>query len=184
MGKLFDRIRSKARLASNKMNQYQEEITFAEADAYEYVKRPVETEQEERPGKLLVIGNGSEFKQNIIEYALEMAQRMSYDILALNTAPLKDENFRLFSSSQNKNCQEFKKLSLNNVELFRKQAEQKAVSFDHAVKFCETNAAIEEVRQEYGIIEFVISSAEDKQVLEQEENRERPSKEIFVYSMV
>ncbi|MBW1895230.1 MAG: hypothetical protein JRI91_16300, partial [Deltaproteobacteria bacterium] len=92
MGNFFDKILKRGRSVSDKMDQYQEAITFAEADAYEYVNKPMETkQQEERPGKLLVIGNGSEFTQDIVDYALEMAQRMSYEILALNTAPLKDE---------------------------------------------------------------------------------------------
>jgi len=185
MGKLFDKIHEKTRSAGDKMDQYQEAITFAEADAYEYVKKPLETkQQDERPGKLLVIGSGSEFKQDIVEYAIEMAQRMSYEILALNTAPLKDESFTLFSASQNKNCQEFKKLSTNNIESFCKQAQKKTVPFEHVIKFSETDTAIEEIIKEYGTIEFVISGAEGKRVSERDEKRERPEKEIFVYSMV
>ncbi|MBW1641597.1 MAG: hypothetical protein JRJ76_02035 [Deltaproteobacteria bacterium] len=185
MGKFVDKIFKKARSASDKMDQYQEAITFAEADAYEYVKKPLETkQQDERPGKLLVIGKGSEFPKDIVDYALEMAKRMSYEILAMNTAPLKDESFKLFASSQNKNCQEFKELSAKNIESFHKQAEKKAIPFEHAIKFSEIDTAIEEIRKEYGTIDFVISGAEEKQISEREENRERPSKEIFVYSMV
>jgi hypothetical protein len=185
MGKFFDKILMKARLASDKIDQYQQEITFAEADAYEYVKKPLETkQQDERPGKLLVIGSGSEFTKDIVDYAVEMAQRMSYEILAMNTAPLKDESFTLFSASQNKNCQEFQELSTNNIESFRKQAQNKKIPFEHAIKFSETDMAIEEIRKEYGTIDFVISGAEEKQDFEREENRDRPAKEIYVYSVV
>ena len=185
MGNLLSKILKKGRSVSDKMDQYQEAITFAEADAYEYVQKPLETKQrEERPGKLLVIGKGSEFTQDIVDYALEMAQRMSYEILALNTAPLKCESFTLFASSEKKNCQEFKEISEKNIKSFRKQAENKAIHFENTIKFSTTEAAIEEVRKEYGEIDFVISGPEENQIYEREENRERSAKEIFVYSIV
>ena len=185
MGKFFNKILRKGRSFSNKMDQYQEAITFAEADAYEsFHGQKNEKQREQKPGKLLVIGNGPTFTQDIIEYALEMAQRMSYEILAMNNAPLKCEGFTLFASSEKKNCQAFKEISEKNIATFRNQAEQKGISFENTIRFSTTEVAIEEVRKEYGEIEFVISKSEERQVAEQEEKREQSAKEIFVYSMI
>ena len=52
------------------------------------------------------------------------------------------------------------------------------------VKFSETDHALEEMKREYDDIEFVISEAEEDQVVNRVEEGERARKEIFVYSMV
>jgi len=185
MGNIFNKLLKKGRSVRDKMDQYQEAITFAEADAFESVQKTMKVkQQQEIPGKLLVIGKGTGFTQDIVDYALEMAQRMSYEILAMNTAPIKCESFTLFASSEKKNCQEFKELSEKNIASFRQQAEKKGISFENTIKFSTTEAAIEEVRKEYGEIDFVISGPEERQISEREENRENSAKEIFVYSMI
>ena len=105
MAGIFGRIKQKLSRAGNKMEKYQEAITFAQAGESEYaVDTMAEQIEEQAPTKLLVMGRESTFSKEIIDYALEMAQRMSYDILALNTAPLSCETFKLFSSSRNQVC--------------------------------------------------------------------------------
>jgi len=39
-------------------------------------------------GRLVVMGHESMFSDEVIGYAIDMAKRMSYEILALNSAPL------------------------------------------------------------------------------------------------
>jgi hypothetical protein len=131
-----------------------------------------------------VIGNGPSFTTDIIEYALEMAQRMSYGILAMNTAPLKCDGLTIFASSEKKNCEEFKQLSEKNIASFRDQAEKKGIPFENTIKFSSTEDAIVEVTKEYGEIDFVISRSEERQISERQEKREKSAKEIFVYSMI
>ncbi|MBW2325983.1 MAG: hypothetical protein JRF45_05705 [Deltaproteobacteria bacterium] len=102
MAGIFGRIKQKLSRAGDKMEKYQEAITFAEAGESEYAMETMIKERVEQTStKLLVMGRESTFSKEIIDYALEMAQRMSYDILALNTAPLSCETFKLFSSSYN-----------------------------------------------------------------------------------
>ena len=89
MAGIFGRIKRKMSRTGNKMDKYQEAITFAEAGESGYAMETMADQKEDQaPTKLLVMGRESDFSKEIIDYALEMAQRMSYDFLALNTAPL------------------------------------------------------------------------------------------------
>jgi len=186
MTKIFGKLSSRVRKFTGRMDRYQEAITFAEAGQLEHVQELLITEEEEQKtaAKLLVVGRESTFSREIIDYALEMAQRMSYEILALNTVALSCETFKLFSLSSNKLCQEFREISEENVRVFREEAEKIGLSFSHAVKFIEPDEALEEMKREYKDIEFVISEAEEEQVTRRVEEGERARRDIFVYTMV
>lgn len=185
MTRFIEKIRNRVNRRTRKMDQYHEAITFAEAGEQEHAQRLFqEKEIEERPPKLLVVGRESTFSREVIDYALEMAQRMSYEILALNTAPLSCETFKIFSSSQKKLCQDFQTLSEENVKEFQEEATRIGIPFAHVVKFSEPDEALQEMKREYENIEFVVSEAEEEQITNRAEEGERVRKEIFVYSMV
>jgi hypothetical protein len=185
MGRFFGRLMKRAKRLGDKVDQYQEAITFAEAgqpsQAQELVRRD---EVEEKALRLLVVGRESTFSREVVDYALEMAQRLSYQILALNTAPLSCETFKIFSSSRKKICQDFQSLSEENVKAFREEAEKFGIPFTHVIKFSEREEALEEVREEFGGIEFVVSDMEEERAVDRVEDRERARKRICVYSMV
>jgi hypothetical protein len=181
MGKMKDA----AKRLTGRIDQYQETLTFAEAggqlDSGSVFK---EKELEKSTPRLLVVGRESTFSREVIDYALEMAQRMSYEILALNTAPLSCETFKIFPSSQKKLCEDFQSLSESNVMKFREKAAKAGLPFEHVVKFSEPDAALEEIKREYHDIEFVVSEEAERQIADRVEEGIRARKEIFVYSMV
>ncbi|MFP4532466.1 MAG: universal stress protein [Desulfobacterales bacterium] len=182
MKPFFKRLITKTRSFRNKMDEYQESITFAEAGESGPAAASETEQPEETPGLLLVIGNGNTFSRRIIDYALEMAQRMSYEILALNVAPLPEEAARLFAPSTSK-IQEFEEKSRENVKSFETAAREMGIPLTHAVKFGETDAVIQEVDKEYGPVEFVVSEPAAEQSVERPENENRPQKQVYVYSM-
>jgi len=185
MGRFFGKLMKKAKRLGNKVNQYQEAITFAEAGQPFRAQEGVRMDEaEEKAPKLIVVGRESTFSKEVVDYALEMAQRLSYQILALNTAPLSCETFKIFSSSQKKICQDFQSLSEENVKGFREQAEKLGISFTHVIKFSEKEVALDELVKEHGDIEFVVSDTEEEQAADRVEDRERLRKRIYVYSMV
>ena len=186
MAQIFGKLGNRMRKLMGRMDQYQEAITFAEAGQPEHVRELLMTDegQEKTTAKLLVVGRESTFSREVIDYALEMAQRMSYEIVALNTAPLSCETFKLFSSSRNKICQEFKKISEENAGVFRQAAERIGIPVTHVVKFSGPNEALEEMKKEYGDIEFVISEAQEDQLTSRVAKGERARQDIFVYTMV
>ena len=186
MAKIFAKLGSRLRKFTGRMDQYQEAITFAEAGQSEHAQELFlpEAQAEKIAANLLVVGRESTFSREIVDYALEMAQRMSYEILALNTVPLSCETFKLFSLSSNRLCREFQEISEDNVRVFREAAEKIDIPFSHVVKFIEPDEALEEMKREFRDIEFVISEAEEDQATSRVEEGERVRREIFVYTMV
>jgi hypothetical protein len=185
MAGIFGRIKQKMSRAGNKMEKYQEAITFAHAGESEYAMETMTEQKEEQASKkLLVMGRESTFSKEIIDYALEMAQRMSYDILALNTAPLSCETFKLFSSSRNQVCEEFKSMSEENAALFQEAAAEKGIPFDHIVMFSEPEEALEAINRENKDIAFVVSESVEDRTESRIEQGERLRQNIYVYSMV
>ncbi len=185
MAGIFGRIKQKLSRAGDKMDKYQEAITFAEAGESDYAMETMaEQREEQEPTKLLVMGRESDFSKEIIDYALEMAQRMSYEILALNTAPLSCETFKLFSSSRNQVCEEFKSMSEKSAGLFQEAAAEKGIPFDHVVMFSEPEEALESINREHKDIAFVISESVEDRGESRIEEGERLRRNLYVYSMV
>jgi hypothetical protein len=185
MQKLFMKFKKKFNRLGRKMDRYQEALTFAEAGEQGHAKELyTEKGPAENPAKLLVVGRESHFSDQVIDYALEMAQRLGYEILALNTAPLSCETFKIFSSSQKHLCQEFKSLSEENVQEFHEKAEKLGIPFTHAIKFCDKDQALAEVYKEFGTVEFVVSDTEEEQAVDRVREGNRPRQEICVYSLL
>jgi len=185
MARIFDKLKSRVQRITGRMDRYQEAIAFAEAGQINHAQQVVhENEHQQSPGKLLVVGRESIFNQEVIDYALDMAQRLSYEILALNTAPLTCETFNLLPTERGKVCQEFKSLTEKNIKHFQQEAQKRAIPFVHVIKFSEKEQALAEITREYGDIEFVVSDTEQDRTVERAAQGERPKQEIYVYSMV
>jgi YesN/AraC family two-component response regulator len=112
-------------------------------------------------GRLLVIGRESDFSQELIQYALEISQRMSYAILAMNVAGFSNESFKLFPKARERVCQEFQEISEKNASLFKRAAHKEGIPFAHIVKLNEQDEAIDEVIHEVGHIDYVVSEADE-----------------------
>ena len=140
-----------------------------------------EAQGTEEPGNLLVVGRESSFSKAIIDYAIDLAERMSYGIVALNTAPLSCETFML-SSSRDQVCTDFDMLAEQHARSFREEAEKRNIPFTHVVKYFEYDEAIEELRQEIGEFEFVVSEEAHDSTTDRPEAVENPR--IFVFSLL
>lgn len=135
-------------------------------------------------GRLVVMGHESMFSSEVVGYAIDMAKRMSYEILALNSAPLSCDSFGLFSTSRSKLCQEFRSISEKNAASFRQAAETERVPFVHLVKFDEPEQALASLQNEYGDIEFVIADEQPQAAVDRVAESNRPKRELLVYSMI
>jgi vacuolar-type H+-ATPase subunit D/Vma8 len=185
MAGILERIKQKFSKAGATMDKYQEAITFAEAGEAEHALAAVaEQTEEEQIMQLLVVGRESSFSKEIVDYALDMAQRMSYEILALNTSPLSCDTFKLFANSRDQLCEEFKSLSEKNAGLFQQAAAEKGVAFDHIVMFSETEEALQEVTKKNKNIAFVVAESISDRAEARVEDGERLRKNLYVYSMV
>jgi hypothetical protein len=185
MTSLFGNIKNRMRKLKGKADKYQEAMTFAQAGQHEYAREAFQEDKvQEASRKLVVVGKESAFSREIIDYAIEMAERLSYEIVALNTAPLSCDTFRLFSDSHNKICQDFRDISEKNVAPFKKLASEKGIPLTHIVKFSDSYEVLAELKNEIGGFEFVVSEGEEPTEASRVENSERLRKEIFVYSML
>ena len=111
-------------------------------------------------GKLVVVGSESEFSEEIIDYGLEMARRMDFEIVALNTAPLIGKNFKEFTPSWKKVCEEFQTESEENVRPFQQKADENRIGFTHAVEFVELDDALDKLKTRLKNISLVVSIPE------------------------
>lgn len=135
-------------------------------------------------GKLVVVGRESEFPADLVAYALDMAERLSYEIVALNTAPLSCETFKFFSSSRSKLCQDFQSLAEQNTLKFREEVLRRGLSFTHVVKFCSVDEALTDLHNEIGGIDFIVSDARHETLQQPQTEGPRLQSEIVVYAMV
>ena len=117
---------------------------------------------EGRKGRLLVLGHQSGFSKDLVDYALDMAQRLSYDVIALNAAGFSKETFRSFPGARDKVCQDFRAVSEGNVLSFRAAAAEKGIPFSHMVRFSSADQATAEVREQVGDIDYVICESEER----------------------
>jgi hypothetical protein len=185
MAGIMNKLVSRVQKITGRMDRYQEAITFAEAGQAHHAQQVVqEKESPSSAGKLLVVGRESNFNREVIDYALDMAQRLSYEILALNTAPLTCETFSLLPTERSKVCQEFRTLTEKNIKHFQQEAQKRSIPFKHVIKFSEKDQALAEITREFGDIEFVVSDTEGDRSVARVSQGERPKQEIYVYSIV
>ncbi len=185
--KFFKKFNARQQQAVKRIDQYQEAISFAQAGAADEALEALQVKQAS-PGleksKLLVLAQGDDFPDDIREYALEMAQRLGYEIIALNTAPVKREAWRFFHLEGKKLRQEFKAAAQEHFAVFQQEAEACMVPIVHVVKFMDKEEALQEMKQEVQDIDFIISDAEPIQPdLHNQETVNRPRRELCVYAL-
>lgn len=182
---IFDIFKKKAKKTKEEIIKYQEAIAFAEEGSHEEAKRVMEQSVplSDSSPVLLVVGNGSSFGKDVIEYSLDMAKKFNYKILALNAAPIGDD-LPVKSDERRKLRDEFMEECSRSVASFKELAQKSGVEFQHVIKFANKDDALEEIKSEVLGIEFVISDSERDFVPCRSENREINRPSVCVYSMV
>ena len=183
MGSLLNKIKARTKAIVGKVEKTQEAITFAQAGYPQQETEPKFMEPAVS-GKLLVVGHETMFSRQVIDYALDMAKRMSYEIVALNAAPLSCNAFKPFADSQKKLCDEFQEMSAEHAKEFQKAAEHLGIRFSHVVKFSEPEKALEMIQQEHNSIDFVITDEQPVTSENRITEEQRPSQQVYVYSMI
>jgi len=168
-------------------DKYQVKLTFAEAGVHEVGEEVVENVQRWEKAQtnhiLLVVGNAGTFSQEIIDYALDMAKRMEYEILALSTSDLSCDTFSLFPDSKKQICEDFDAIAQENSKNFALQAKAVGIKFSHNVEYSDVQAAIDNINKKIGGISFVVDEQiGDRTEIEREESRLQ--NRLFVYSVV
>ena len=109
--------------------------------------------------KILVLGKDDTFSEDVVMYAIHLAERLDYDLLALTVGKASSGN-------------DFKKRAARAANNFKREAMQRGIHCDHAVKYGELSSAVVELNHEVKRIEFV--------VIDLGVNREEVAREVTV----
>ncbi len=110
--------------------------------------------------KILVVGREAGFSEAVVDYAVNLAERLGYDLIAMNVGP-EAGAAGVFTSPYRRYLQEkFKKQAKVAARLIEAKVREKGLNFDHLVRFGDLSRAIEALNHEKRRIEFVINASE------------------------
>ncbi|MBU0681958.1 MAG: hypothetical protein KKD73_11120 [Proteobacteria bacterium] len=127
-------------------------VAFAEAGEHDTAKRMMDTSIGCK--KMLVIGREDSFSGLLTEYALTMAQRMEFEIIALSCT---EEPLALAAAEQAAATELFKNNSIANMALFHQQATEKGIQFGHMAEVGNQDAIVEKLHAEYPGMRYVLT---------------------------
>jgi hypothetical protein len=141
-----------------KIESYTEAITFAEAGLQEQAQEIMRAELAEA-AKVLVVGHEDTFSKPLVDYAVGFAERMGYEIVALNISPVQTKSA---SSGPfcDMLCEEFNKKCQQGITTLSRLCKEKSITFSHLIKFGEIDDCIKEAHEEMRRVEFVITEPE------------------------
>jgi len=141
-----------------KIESYTEAITFAEAGLQEQAQEIMRAELAEE-AKVLVVGYEDTFSKPLVDYSLGFAERMGYEIVALNISPVQTRSATI-GPFCDMLCEEFNKKCKAGIETLCSLCEERNIPFTHLVKFGEIDDCIREAHEEMRRVEFVITEPE------------------------
>lgn len=139
----------------------------------------------ENQGKNLVVATlESRFSDEMVEYALDMAKRMDYGIIAVNAANLTHDVTSFFSTTQEELYADFKNAAGKNVAAFQEKAAELGLKFAHTTSQVDVDHAIADITKECGHIEFIISENKSPATIRDAAvNQNRIAQRLCVYSV-
>ncbi len=109
--------------------------------------------------KILVVGKGSTFTPAVLDYAVNLAQRLGYDLIGMSLNPSLEQLGKFFSPYNLRLRSKFNQQAQAAWELVRPGLAQQGISSEHVVKFSEVAEAVKDLNHEVKRIDFVITDA-------------------------
>ena len=167
-GEEEDRVSSKAEAPSvgisDRAQQYMRAITFAEGGEPEYAQETLRQMAPTAPKpvakSILVLGNEDTFADYLVAYALDMAERFNYEIIAVNALPMSRKT-RLLHGFADEISDRFQSNARNAGIAFRNKAGERGVTFHQEIRLMSEEKALRHIHRERGNIEFVLTEPED-----------------------
>ncbi|MFZ5450964.1 MAG: universal stress protein [Thermodesulfobacteriota bacterium] len=113
--------------------------------------------RDEVPRKILVVGKGETLDAEAIDYAINLAERLGYDLIALNVNPTLGSKGRLFSPYKQLLREKFTQKAKAAGEALQRKLALKGINFEQLVKFGDVGQAVADVNRKIKRIEFVIT---------------------------
>ena len=137
------------------IQKYTTSMTFAEKAEFEYALEVLEEVPKENK-YILVLGNEDLFANYLMEYAIDVAKRFDYKIIALSALPV-DKKLRILNGVENEVVEKFVNDAKTAGRIFENRAKEQEIDFRHIIELLPEQKAIRKLHKEVKNIEFVIT---------------------------
>jgi hypothetical protein len=144
---------------ARRLERYAEAAALAEAGLQDVAQEIIRREIQERP-KILVVGSEDGFSRPLVDYAVGLAKRMKYEIVALNCADIATEDPEKHSPYREELLKEFNSRAAKAVELLTSRAAEEGVAIRHVVKSGGLSSCVRELEKEISRLSFVLTESE------------------------
>lgn len=133
-------------------------VSFAEAGAPEQAR---EVMRQRGKRKILVVSQEDAFTEPVMEYATSLAERMGYELIALNVGAAASDNA---ASGYGQHMQEeFQRRAAASVAVLQQKAAARHIAVTHVVKFGDAGAAVADINREYRRVELMITDSRTRE---------------------
>lgn len=143
---------------ARRLERYGEAAALAQAGLQDVAQEIIRHEIQERP-KILVVGREDGFSRPLVEYAVGLAKRMKYEIVALNCANIATEVLEKRSPYLEELLKEFNSRAANAVELLASRAAEEGVALRHVVKSGGLSSCVRQLEKEVSRLNFVLTES-------------------------
>jgi hypothetical protein len=109
--------------------------------------------------KIMVVGKGATFTTAVMDYATSLAQRLGYDLIAMNVNPALEQMVKMFSPYNQHMRAKFVQQAGAAWALIEPELQAQGIHGEHTVKFEDVAVAVKALNHEIKRIDFVITDA-------------------------
>uniref|UniRef100_A0A7V6A6C2 UspA domain-containing protein n=1 Tax=Desulfobacca acetoxidans TaxID=60893 RepID=A0A7V6A6C2_9BACT len=129
-------------------------IAFAEAGAAEQAR---EVLRQRGKRKILVVTQADTFTEPVMEYATLLAERMGYELIALNVGGAASD--KAASGYRQHMQEEFQRRAAAAFAALEQKAAARNIPVTHVVRFGDVGAAVAAIHREYRRVELLITDS-------------------------
>ena len=129
-------------------------VSFAEAGAPEHA---LEVMRQRGKRKILVVTQEDAFTEPVMEYATLLAERMGYELIALNVGGSATD--KAASGYRQHMQEEYERRAAAAFAVLQQKAAARDIVVTHVVKFGDVSAAVEDINREYRRVELMITDS-------------------------
>ncbi|MBW1710385.1 MAG: hypothetical protein JRG97_04450 [Deltaproteobacteria bacterium] len=160
MKRFISKRKSKVLKLSETVDRLTEAVTYAEVGIPEEAISTLRREAQET-SKILVVGRGYTFSRGLRDYAVGLAGRLGYEIVAVNSRNTSMDFLHFHASFRDRLRQDFITRAEEAAAEFETQAKAAGIAFTHIVKFGEGLDVIKELHQEFKKLEYVVTEPDE-----------------------
>lgn len=127
-------------------------VAFAEAGEHDTARSMIENSS--GSNTILMISQGDNFSKLLTDYTLDMAQRLGFEILALN---ITEEPLAMAAAKKEAATDLFRQKSNENSNALRVKAEERGISLGHLVEIGHQDTVVEKLHAEYPGLRYVVT---------------------------